>query len=51
MLVPPHQKKRFSCFLSHYKEEAGTEARLVKNELKHHINMNSFLDSGKAWLV
>ena len=43
--------KRFSCFLSHYKHEAGTEARLVKNELKHHMKKDSFLDSGKFFLV
>ena len=47
----PHQRsKRYSCFLSHYKHEAGTEARLVKNELKQHIKKDSFLDSGKVCL-
>ena len=47
----PHQRsKRYTCFLSHYKHEAGTEARLVKNELKQHIKKESFLDSGKVCL-
>ena len=43
--------KRFSCFLSHYKHEAGTEARLVKDRLAPLIKKDSFLDSGKTCLV
>ena len=45
---PPevHKQKRFSCFLSHYKREAGTEARLVKQILAPHIKKDLFLDSG-----
>ena len=41
--------KRFSCFLSHYKQEAGTEARLVKQMLAPLIKKDSFLDSGKEF--
>ena len=44
--------KRFACFLSHYKREAGPEARLVKNELKEILASRAstkelFLDSGE----
>ena len=47
----PHQRsKRYSCFLSHYKHEAGTEARLVKDRLAPLIKKDSFLDSGKVCL-
>ena len=46
----PHQEKRFSCFLSHYKQEAGTEARLVKQMLAPLIKKDSFLDSGKEFV-
>ena len=42
--------KRFACFLSHYKQEAGTEARLVKQMLAPLIKKDSFLDSGKDCL-
>lgn len=30
----PRKKKKFWCFLSHFKREAGTEARLVHEKLK-----------------
>ena len=46
-----HQEKRFSCFLSHYKHEAGTEARLVKDRLAPHVNKDLFLDSGNTRVV
>ena len=46
-----HQERRFGCFLSHFKQEAGTEARLVKQMLAPHIKKDLFLDSGKACLV
>ena len=43
--------KRFACFLSHYKREAGTEARLVKKYLMEILapkesTTELFLDSG-----
>ena len=51
LALHPHQQKRFSCFLSHYKREAGTEARLVKMKLKEILASKAstkelFLDSG-----
>ena len=40
--------KRFACFLSHYKREAGTEARLVKDRLASKASTKElFLDSGE----
>ena len=44
--------KRFACFLSHYKREAGTEARLVKKYLTEILASRAstkelFLDSGE----
>ena len=52
--IPDTVPKRFSCFLSHYKLEAGTEARLVQVQLKDILakgansEIEIFLDSGKA---
>ena len=42
--------KHFVSFLSHFKRECGTEARLVCNEMKHILpedNNDVFLDSGE----
>ena len=46
----PPSGKRFASFLSHFKRECGTEARLVQVQLKQILpeNMNDvFLDSGE----
>ena len=43
-------RKRYAGFLSHYKREAGTEARLVQQNLSQILpgqNSHVFLDSGK----
>jgi hypothetical protein len=39
------KRNRFSAFLSHYKNETGTEARLVQNLLKGLVDGEVFLDS------
>ena len=46
----PKTEKRFAGFLSHYKRECGTEARLVQQNLKNilPIGQDVFLDSGKS---
>ena len=47
---PTPKGKRFAGFLSHYKRECGTEARLVQVELKNILSSGQdvFLDSGKS---
>ena len=47
---PTPKRKQFAGFLSHYKRECGTEARLVQLELKNilPIGQDVFLDSGKS---
>ena len=47
---PTPKGKRFAGFLSHYKRECGTEARLVQVELKNILpsGQDVFLDSGKS---
>ena len=44
------QGKSFSAFLSHFKLECGTEARLVRNDLQLLLPADEdvFLDSGAA---
>ena len=47
----PPSGKRFSSFLSHFKREAGTEARLVQLQLKDILKSEDkevFLDSGRC---
>ena len=46
----PKTEKRFAGFLSHYKRECGTEARLVQDRLKNILpsGQDMFLDSGKS---
>jgi hypothetical protein len=49
----PSSSKRFSSFLSHFKREAGTEARLVQLQLKQILKSEDkdkevFLDSGSS---
>ena len=46
----PKKGKRFAGFLSHYKRECGTEARLVQDRLKNILpsGQDMFLDSGKS---
>ena len=47
----PPSGKRFSSFLSHFKREAGTEARLVQLQLKQILKSEDkevFLDSGAS---
>ena len=40
------QSRRFGAFLSHYKAECGTEARLICEQLKHLTpDFEMFLDS------
>ena len=39
------QTKRFAAFLSHYKAEAATEARLCQMELQKMLKHDIFLDS------
>ena len=47
---PKPKGKRFAGFLSHYKRECGTEARLVQDRLKNILpcGQDVFLDSGKS---
>ena len=47
---PTPKGKRFAGFLSHYKRECGTEARLVQQNLKNILpsGQDVFLDSGKS---
>ena len=47
---PTPKGKRFAGFLSHYKRECGTEARLVQDRLKNILSRGQdvFLDSGKS---
>ena len=47
---PKPKEKRFAGFLSHYKRECGTEARLVQEKLKNILpsGQDVFLDSGKS---
>ena len=45
-----HTNKQYAVFLSHYKREAGTEARLVQQNLSQLLrkyNNHVFLDSGE----
>ena len=45
-----HSGKQYAVFLSHYKREAGTEARLVQQNLSQLLrkyNNHVFLDSGE----
>ena len=51
-ILQQHPKKRFSSFLSHFKREAGTEARLVQMQLREILESEKdiFLDSGRACL-
>ena len=48
--APTPKGKRFAGFLSHYKRECGTEARLVQDRLKNILpsGHDVFLDSGKS---
>ena len=49
--TPSAPGKRFASFLSHFKRECGTEARLVQLQLKQILpgdNNDVFLDSGEA---
>ena len=46
---PSLRDRRFGAFLSHYKTECGTEARLVQQNLKQILPRDTnevFLDSG-----
>ena len=45
--MDPISGKRFSSFLSHFKREAGTEARLVQMHLGSQAEKEIFLDSGQ----
>ena len=48
---PSLRDRRFAAFLSHFKRECGTEARLVQLQLKQILPEDSdevFLDSGAA---